>query len=68
MKIYNDIDTFDEDVLMMNRPVSTFSTLTHSILYDSEQFRDGFDGFPLNLSNDLASHLPSCVSFLRAVH
>ena len=29
---------------MMNRPVSAFSALKHSILYDSEQFCDCFDG------------------------
>ena len=43
---------------MMNRPVSTFCALTHSILSDSEQFCDGFDGFPLNLSKD---SLPSAI-------
>ena len=42
-KIDKDIDKFDEDVLMMNRPSSAFGALAHLIFDSLKQFFDGFD-------------------------
>ena len=42
-KIDEDIDKFDEDVLMMNRPSSAFGALAHLIFDSLKQFFDGFD-------------------------
>ena len=42
-KINKDIDKFDEDVLMVNRPSSAFGALAHLIFDSLKQFFDGFD-------------------------
>jgi len=41
-KIDKDIDKSDEDMLMMNRPSSTFEALAHLIFDSLKQFFDGF--------------------------
>ena len=42
-EIDEDIDKFDEDVLMMNRPSSAFGALANLIFDSLKQFFDGFD-------------------------
>ena len=44
VKIDEDIDCFDEDILMLSPPVSAFGVLTHSVFDGLKQFSDGFDG------------------------
>ena len=43
VKIDEDIDFFDEDILMLSPPVSAFGVLTHSVFDGSNQFCDDFD-------------------------
>ena len=44
VKIDEDIDIFDEDMLTLSLPVSAFEVLTHSVYDVLKQFCDGFDG------------------------
>ena len=43
VKIEEDIDIFDEDMLTLSPPVSAFGVLTHSVFDGSNQFCDDFD-------------------------
>ena len=52
VKIDEEIDIFDEDMLTLSLPVSAFEVLTHSVFDGLKPFCDGFDGKFASLALD----------------